>query len=295
MRTQTLRALAAALLVAACGSGGGGNTGGGSGGSGGSTAGGSGGGTGGSAAGGTGGSSGAVTYSVKLTQSQQVPAVTAPPSRSGSGTVVVTALADGGYTAKIAVTHDIPSGDVVNGHLHYGWAGFNSADTDTVPVVTSPIDQTIAISAGRAADIAAGRAYLNVHTADNPNGEIRGQLVLPAEDLYLARVNGAQQVPLAIHPGSGVIGVIIDRTTGAAKYEASWSANVVATAAHLHQGGPGVDGPVVLGFAVDGGTRVWGGGMISGWPADGGYYFNVHTADGGGTGGGLIRGNLIKQ
>ena len=61
------------------------------------------------------------------------------------------------------------------------------------------------------------------------------------------------------------------------------------------QVGPATNGGVVLSFALDGGNFIAGAGTITGWPADGGYYFNIHTADGGGAAGGLLRGDLQKQ
>ena len=37
---------------------------------------------------------------------------------------------------------------------------------------------TATVSAAQAADITAGNTYFNMHTPANPNGEIRGQLLL---------------------------------------------------------------------------------------------------------------------
>ncbi|HEX7506433.1 MAG TPA: CHRD domain-containing protein, partial [Polyangia bacterium] len=43
------------------------------------------------------------------------------------------------------------------------------------------MDGTIALSGTDAQDLADGRWYVNVHTAANPGGELRGQLMQPGE------------------------------------------------------------------------------------------------------------------
>ncbi len=44
--------------------------------------------------------------------------------------------------------------------------------------VTSPIDGTVTLTDAQIADLTAGKWYANVHTAANPGGEIRGQMLL---------------------------------------------------------------------------------------------------------------------
>ncbi len=45
-------------------------------------------------------------------------------------------------------------------------------------VATSPIKGTATVTQDQATDIAAGKWYVNVHTAQHPGGEIRGQVTL---------------------------------------------------------------------------------------------------------------------
>jgi hypothetical protein len=40
----------------------------------------------------------------------------------------------------------------------------------------SPIDGTATLTADQVKDLLAGKWYFNVHTAQNPGGEIRGQI-----------------------------------------------------------------------------------------------------------------------
>jgi hypothetical protein len=49
------------------------------------------------------------------------------------------------------------------------------APRNTFPIV-GPLQGSATLTAAQAADLMAGRWYVNIHTADNPNGEIRGQL-----------------------------------------------------------------------------------------------------------------------
>ena len=46
--------------------------------------------------------------------------------------------------------------------------------------VPSPIVGQATLSDAEAADLMAGRLYINIHTAKNKDGEIRGQVIPPA-------------------------------------------------------------------------------------------------------------------
>ena len=41
---------------------------------------------------------------------------------------------------------------------------------------SSPVEGSATLTDAQAADLAAGRYYINIHTAANPGGEIRGQV-----------------------------------------------------------------------------------------------------------------------
>jgi CHRD domain len=43
-------------------------------------------------------------------------------------------------------------------------------------IATSPAEGSATLTDAQAADLTAGRLYVNVHTAANPGGEIRGQV-----------------------------------------------------------------------------------------------------------------------
>ncbi len=55
--------------------------------------------------------------------------------------------------------------------------GKNAGVAVPLPSAASPLEGSSALTDAQAADLMAGKMYLNVHTAANPDGEIRGQVV----------------------------------------------------------------------------------------------------------------------
>ena len=107
---------------------------------------------------------------VNLTGTEEVPPLTVP--GSGSGTFRV--AEDGTVTGSVT-TKDVEG---TMAHIHRGAKGTNG------PVIV-PLDKsgdTYSVPAGRKLsaeqikDLKAGNLYVNVHTAKNKGGEVRGQL-----------------------------------------------------------------------------------------------------------------------
>ena len=75
------------------------------------------------------------------------------------------------------VTYEGLTGPAAAAHIH-GPAEPGANGPPVVPFANpaSPITGTATLTDAQAADLAAGRMYFNVHTAANPNGEIRGQM-----------------------------------------------------------------------------------------------------------------------
>jgi hypothetical protein len=107
---------------------------------------------------------------VSLTGAEEVPPLNVPGSGSGSFRVAEDGTVSGSVTTK----------DVAGtmAHIHRGAKGTNG------PVIV-PLDKkgdTYSVPAGRKLtpqqieDLKAGRLYVNVHTARNKGGEVRGQL-----------------------------------------------------------------------------------------------------------------------
>ena len=110
---------------------------------------------------------------VTLDGKSQVP----PNTSAGTGT------ADLDYDAaskKLSwkITYSGLSGPATAAHFHGpAAAGANAGVKVPIPNPTaSPIEGSATLTDEQAADLTAGKYYINVHTAANPGGEIRGQV-----------------------------------------------------------------------------------------------------------------------
>jgi hypothetical protein len=76
------------------------------------------------------------------------------------------------------ITYSGLSGPPTAAHFHGpAEAGKNAGVAVAIPNATaSPVEGSATLTDAQAADLAAGKYYINVHTAANPGGEIRGQV-----------------------------------------------------------------------------------------------------------------------
>ena len=76
------------------------------------------------------------------------------------------------------VTYSGLSGPATAAHFHGpAEAGKNAGVAVAIPNATaSPAEGNATLTDAQAADLAAGKYYVNIHTAANPGGEIRGQV-----------------------------------------------------------------------------------------------------------------------
>ena len=111
-----------------------------------------------------------VMYKATLTAAAVVP----PTDSKGSGNADVTFDT---ATKKLSwkVSFDKLTGAPTAAHFH-GPAGPKDNAGPVVDVTANIKDGSAAITDAQAADLAAGKWYLNVHTEKFPNGEIRGQV-----------------------------------------------------------------------------------------------------------------------
>jgi hypothetical protein len=76
------------------------------------------------------------------------------------------------------ITYSGLSGPPTAAHFHGPAApGANAGVAVPIPnPATSPVQGSATLTDAQAADLLAGRYYINIHTAANPGGEIRGQV-----------------------------------------------------------------------------------------------------------------------
>jgi hypothetical protein len=82
-----------------------------------------------------------------------------------------------GTTLTWRLTFSHLSGPASAAHIHMGVRGVSGPIL--IPLCgpcTSPVTGTTPVPAGQIADLKARKLYVNVHTAKNPSGEIRGQI-----------------------------------------------------------------------------------------------------------------------
>jgi hypothetical protein len=76
------------------------------------------------------------------------------------------------------LTYSGLSGPATAAHFHGpSEPGKNAGVAVAIPnATTSPVQGSATLTDAQAADLAAGKYYINIHTAANPGGEIRGQV-----------------------------------------------------------------------------------------------------------------------
>ena len=111
------------------------------------------------------------TMTVPMSSANEVP----PNASVATGTAKVDL---DGNVLKWTVTYSGTTGPVTAGHFHGpAMPGANAGVVVPFPgPISSPITGTATLTAAQVADLKAGLWYINLHTAANPGGELRGQV-----------------------------------------------------------------------------------------------------------------------
>jgi hypothetical protein len=197
------------------------------------------------------------TFVSELTGDQEVPPVET--TATGRGQVVVNSERS---ALRFAVSvADLPADQITQAHIHVAPAGFNGpvvvflADrsfnglrigTLTEEDIIPRQDVSISTFADLLAALEAGDAYINVHSMDNPAGEVRGQ-VQPSM-IFPASLTGDQENPPVETDATGVAQVALSADGSVLRFAVSvadLSAEQI-TQAHIHVAPIGMNGPVVF-------------------------------------------------
>ena len=114
-----------------------------------------------------------VILKAELKGSNEVP----PNSSPASGTAQATLNTETKVLTWTVSYKDL-TGPAVGAHFHGpSEPGKNAGIVLPFKTVQSPIEGTATLSDTQAADLLAGKWYANIHTAANPGGELRGNMV----------------------------------------------------------------------------------------------------------------------
>jgi Cu/Zn superoxide dismutase len=235
-----------------------------------------------------------VHFCATLTGAQENPATGATATGTGSFT-----LTEEGLIYKITVTG--LTGAITAAHIHTGTIGVNGPVifAITPSFVGNTATGTVTLSAAQRRDLIAGGLYVNVHTAANPGGEMRGQIQLAGGFGFSASLKGGSEVPANATTGTATVSATLTPSGLLVNLTATGLTGAI-TAAHIHNAVAGVNGPVVRNLTSDlSGTTA-----LTLWRFDdaepftpalvselvnGDLYINLHTAA---NPGGEIRGQL---
>src|SRR5439155_260528 len=245
-------------------------------------------------------------FSTSLNAGNEVPA------NGSTGTATASAtLTPSGLLANLTATG--LTGAIVAAHIHNAAVGVNgpvvrtlTGDfTGTTAVTLWRFDDPEPLTPALVSELLKGNLYINLHTAANPGGEIRGQLTINQPSAapgvtFTATLTGNQEEP-AVATGALGTGTFQLSPAGLAFKVTVDGLSGAITAAHFHNAAPGVNGPVVRPLTTEFGA---GNTAIGVWkPSDaspltaalitellkGNLYLNVHTAA---NPGGEIRGQV---
>jgi hypothetical protein len=182
-------------------------------------------------------------------------------------------------------------------HLHQAPAGVaGGVIVPLSPSGTNSFSGTGTLTAAQITAFTGSGTYVNVHTAANPGGEIRGQVVPSVSTRYTAIMSGLQETPPNPSTATGTAVAFLHQPENRVVYVVSSSGLVNVTAAHFHQGATGIAGPVVI--PLNGANGTYGGvsgrltaAQVAAWQATG-FYANIHTST---FPGGEIRGQMIPD
>ena len=115
----------------------------------------------------------AMTFQGPMSSAYEVP----PARASATGTVVATVYPSTG-AMTYTVTYQNLTSPATMAHIHGPAApGTNAPVVIPATPGPSPITGGATLTPAQLADLQAGKYYFNIHTATNPGGELRGQML----------------------------------------------------------------------------------------------------------------------
>ena len=230
-----------------------------------------------------------VTLASSMSGDQELPPTVS--GALGAGTLTLESP-----TRLLSGSFNVNGMNATAGHIHLGNTGANGAII--VPMTASgtgtfSVPASTVLTEQQAVAFASGGLYFNAHSTENPSGEVRGQI---GREVFAAQMSSAQEVPLnaSLATGNGLFD--FDATTKKITGRVTLT-GMTATAAHIHTGVLGANGPIVFPMTqTAAGSGIWitaedaamTDAQITSLKAAG-LYFNAHSAA---FPGGEIRGQI---
>ena len=222
-------------------------------------------------------------YSCHLDGAHQVPSV----STSATGWAIAKHDATAG-TLQIYCRHESLSSLATTAVVLVGGANQPPAPgqlgTGLVPLSQSAQDiwtGTGSLNAAQAQALTQDGLHLKVNTVANPTGEIRGQITKAKNTLLTAVLSGSQVSPPTNSFASGTAIAFLHEPHNRLCYVIETSGIAGATAAHVHLGMPGNNGPLLVTAGTNGGSWCGVSGSLSDTEAQAvlaeQVYVDVHT------------------
>jgi hypothetical protein len=239
-----------------------------------------------------------IAFTASVDGSQETPPVTT----SGVGTGFFALNASGSQlTYMITFNNEV----LTAAHFHNGPVGVAAAVVKnltfingTASGVWSSSDATQPLTDSLLVELLKGRLYVNGHTAANPNGDIRGQVIMASGAGFAVKLDGSQETPPVTTNASGTASVILNPDATVTFDETV--AGLTPTAAHFHNGAAGVAAGVVKNTTLTNNTAsgTWTSSDATQPLTDnllrelikGRLYLNAHTSS---NPGGEIRGQVV--
>jgi len=249
----------------------------------------------------------AQTYGVVMTGSQERPT---PTTSTGWGNATVSFTDSTHSNINVTITVKGLTSAITGAHIHLKNSGSDVGNivvgfTPTATFTNGKLTGTFPIDAATATGLLANPSnfYMNVHTAVNPGGEIRGDLTPVSGQFvtFAGELRGSNETPPTSSTAVGAFFITVDTINKTLTWDVT--SNVAnPTLAHIHPGAAGVPGSPLITFATS--ASAFTNGRTSGTTSIAAlsdanfnslittpqnFYVNVHSTT---NGGGEIRGQM---
>ena len=178
-------------------------------------------------------------FAVVATGAKEVPATTSIATAVGS-LVVSSTL----YKVDYKIVANGLTGPITSAHLHFGASTATGGVAFPLAFDGNVLSGSIATNQAFEDSLALGKIYVNIHTAANPGGEIRGQMFYAGEGIgFDGLIDGSQQVPAVTTNAKGAMYAVVRSTLDTLDY-AIQTTGITPFIAHFHIGAAGVSGGV---------------------------------------------------